>query len=72
MEELKITLAENLRFDISDAFRCIDYNMKGYILASDVFRFMGKNGYMIDMKICEFWIYTITNSDKLTYKTFLE
>ncbi|KAM3141266.1 hypothetical protein pb186bvf_006651 [Paramecium bursaria] len=72
VEELKITLAENLRFDISDAFRCIDYNMKGYILASDVFRFMGKNGYMIDMKICEFWIYTITNTDKLTYKNFLE
>lgn len=32
-EELKITLAENIRFDISDAFRAIDSNMKGYIVA---------------------------------------
>jgi hypothetical protein len=39
-EELKITLAENIRFDISDAFRTIDYNTKGYIYPEDLYKFM--------------------------------
>jgi hypothetical protein len=39
-EEFKITLAENIRFDISDAFRTLDYNIKGYIYPEDVYKFM--------------------------------
>ncbi|CAD8117966.1 unnamed protein product [Paramecium sonneborni] len=73
VEELKITLSENIRFDISDAFRAIDSNMKGYITSQDIFRFMCKNGYSVHQKFCDFWIFTWSNEDdKLRYQLFLE
>ncbi|CAD8206922.1 unnamed protein product [Paramecium pentaurelia] len=73
VEELKITLAENIRFDISDAFRAIDSNMKGYITSQDIFRFMCKNGYSVHQKFCDFWIFTWSKGDdKLRYQLFLE
>ncbi|CAD8192590.1 unnamed protein product [Paramecium octaurelia] len=73
VEELKITLAENIRFDISDAFRAIDSNMKGYITSQDIFRFMCKNGCSVHQKFCDFWIFTWSKGDdKLRYQLFLE
>ncbi|CAD8095798.1 unnamed protein product [Paramecium primaurelia] len=73
VEELKITLAENIRFDISDAFRAIDSNMKGYITSQDIFRFMCKNGFSVHQKFCDFWIFTWSKGDdKLRYQLFLE
>lgn len=47
--------------------------MKGYIIPQDVFRFMSKNGFSVNLKMCDFWIYTTSKGkDKLAYQHFLE
>lgn len=40
VDELKVTLAENIRFDTAAAFKAIDFNQKGYITAEDIFHFL--------------------------------
>ncbi|CAK91723.1 unnamed protein product (macronuclear) [Paramecium tetraurelia] len=72
-EDIKVTLAENTRFDVSEAFRTIDANSKGYLTASDIFRFMCKNGYSLSMKFCDLWISIYSSgNDKLSHQKFLE
>lgn len=70
IDDLKVTLAENIRFDTADAFRSIDSNQKGYITAEDIFRFMmyipviyiiRKNGLQISIKMCSFLIHCMTD-----------
>ncbi|CAD8202912.1 unnamed protein product [Paramecium pentaurelia] len=72
-EDIKVTLAENTRFDVSEAFRTIDTNSKGYLTASDIFRFMCKNGYSLSIKFCDLWISIYSSgNDKLSHQKFLE
>ncbi|CAD8125348.1 unnamed protein product [Paramecium sonneborni] len=72
-EEIKIALAENIRFDVSEAFKTIDANSKGYLTSADIFRFMCKNGYSLLMKFCDLWISIYSKgNDKLSHQKFLE
>ena len=43
LEGLKISLAENSRFDLKEAFNAIDIYGRGYITSNDINHFLEKN-----------------------------